>query len=89
MGAEDSQLCFAVAPERWATLRTRGLTKTYRTGEVEVAAMRGVDLALYEGAQVVLLGASGRRPDLGRGLVRRGAALQVRQSRGRAPKRPT
>jgi predicted ABC-type transport system involved in lysophospholipase L1 biosynthesis ATPase subunit len=45
--------------ERRATLRTRGLTKIYRTGEVEVAALRGVDVALYEGDLVVLLGASG------------------------------
>ena len=41
------------------TLATRGLTKVYRTGDVEVHALRGVDLELYEGELVVLLGASG------------------------------
>ena len=41
------------------TLATRGLTKSYRTGEVEVMALRGVDLDLYEGELVVLLGPSG------------------------------
>ena len=41
------------------TLRAEALTKTYHTGEVEVAALRGVDLELYEGELVVLLGPSG------------------------------
>ena len=39
--------------------RTEALTKIYRTGEVEVAALRGVDLQLYEGELAVLLGPSG------------------------------
>ena len=36
-----------------------GLTKIYRTGDVEVRALRGVDATLYEGEVAVLLGASG------------------------------
>lgn len=38
---------------------TRGLTKVYDMGEVQVHALRGIDLKLYEGELVVLLGASG------------------------------
>jgi putative ABC transport system ATP-binding protein len=37
----------------------RGLTKVYRLGEVEVQALRGLDLDLFEGELVVLLGPSG------------------------------
>ncbi len=36
-----------------------GLTKVYRMGEVEVPALRNIDLALYRGELVVLLGPSG------------------------------
>lgn len=42
-----------------ATLRAKGLTKIYRTGEVEVKALRDVDLDLYSGEMVVMLGPSG------------------------------
>jgi putative ABC transport system ATP-binding protein len=37
----------------------RGLTKVYRMGEVEVPALRQVDLQLHEGQFIVLLGPSG------------------------------
>jgi putative ABC transport system ATP-binding protein len=39
--------------------RAVGLTKIYRMGEVEVHALRGVDIELYRGEFVVLLGPSG------------------------------
>ena len=41
------------------TLSARGLTKVYVTGQVEVHALRGVDIDLYTGEFVVLLGPSG------------------------------
>ena len=37
----------------------RGVTKVYRSGAVEVHALRGVDLDLYKGELAVLLGPSG------------------------------
>lgn len=39
--------------------RTEDLVKIYRTGEVEVQALRGIDFAADEGEFVVLLGPSG------------------------------
>lgn len=40
-------------------LEARDLGRVYRTGELEVHALRGVDLRLHRGELVVLLGASG------------------------------
>jgi putative ABC transport system ATP-binding protein len=37
----------------------RGVTKTYRLGEIEVAALRGVDLAIDAGEMVAVIGPSG------------------------------
>ena len=46
-------------PERQPVLCARGLTKIYHTGEVEVQALRGVDLDLFPTELIVLLGPSG------------------------------
>jgi putative ABC transport system ATP-binding protein len=42
-----------------AVFEARGLTKVYHMGEVDVQALRGVDLNLYESEFVVILGPSG------------------------------
>ena len=42
-----------------ATFTARGLTKTYRAGDIEVQALRGVDFDVRAGEVVVLLGPSG------------------------------
>lgn len=45
--------------ETLPVFRTRGLTKVYRMGDVDVHALRGVDLDLFSGEFVVILGPSG------------------------------
>lgn len=42
-----------------SVLSVRGLTKVYRAGEVDVHALRGVDLTVFAGELVVILGPSG------------------------------
>jgi putative ABC transport system ATP-binding protein len=48
-----------VEPSSEAVFRARGITKTYVMGDVEVRALRSVDLDLFDGELVVLLGPSG------------------------------
>ncbi len=47
------------AAEPSSVFIARNLVKTYRMGEVEVQALRSIDLELYRGELVVLLGPSG------------------------------
>jgi putative ABC transport system ATP-binding protein len=47
------------APGKDCALRTVGVTKVYQTGDVQVHALRGIDLELYAGELAVLLGPSG------------------------------
>ena len=49
----------SAAPNAEAIFQIRGVSKVYRMGEVEVHALRSVDLDLFEGELAVLLGASG------------------------------
>ncbi|WP_417729407.1 ABC transporter ATP-binding protein [Roseovarius sp.] len=46
-------------PQNRAILRTKAVTKIYRSGEVAVHALRGIDFALYPHEVVALLGESG------------------------------
>ena len=59
MGSGASVSRVTAAAEQAAVFRTRGLTKAYRRGEVETRALNGVDLDLWPGELVVLLGPSG------------------------------
>jgi len=49
----------ATPPPGETVFRARGLTKIYDMGEVQVHALRGVDVDLFAGELVVLLGPSG------------------------------
>jgi putative ABC transport system ATP-binding protein len=48
-----------MATEHAPVLRAQGVTKVYRMGEVEVHALRGVDLDLMKGELLAILGPSG------------------------------
>ena len=58
MGPSRNPEAAAAAPPR-PVLSCEALTKVYRMGEVDVHALRGVDVALLPGELLVLLGASG------------------------------
>jgi putative ABC transport system ATP-binding protein len=53
------QADYLKAPANVAVFQARGLTKTYRMGDTEVHALQGIDLDLYQGEFLVLLGPSG------------------------------
>jgi putative ABC transport system ATP-binding protein len=52
----------AVAPagvERQTIVRTKDVTKIYRMGKVEVRALKGIDLEIYAGEYISIMGPSG------------------------------
>ena len=55
----DSPPDMAALPHGRAVFRLHDVAKVYRMGDVQVHALRGIDLDLYAGELVVILGASG------------------------------
>ena len=49
----------SMSPPRHVILAGIALEKVYRMGEIDVAALRGIDIELHEGELLVLLGPSG------------------------------
>lgn len=45
--------------DRDVCIITKDITKVYETGDVKIYALRGVDVEIYEGEMIVLLGPSG------------------------------
>ena len=56
---EPQHAAVSTVPTANSVYQARGITKVYHMGEIDVHALRGVDLELYEGEFVVLLGPSG------------------------------
>ena len=56
---QDQQTAKTDDNRRKPIFSARGLSKVYTSGEVEVKALAGVDLDLFDGEMVVLLGPSG------------------------------
>ena len=57
--AEQKSVDEILADDRVAVFVAEGVTKIYEMGEVQVHALRGVDMALYQSEFVVMLGPSG------------------------------
>ena len=59
MPEDNSRASNQTLKDNEAVFCVKGLTKVYDMGEVKVHALRGIDLDLFHGELVVLLGASG------------------------------
>ena len=59
MASLNAKLTNKNLPVPAVVFHAQGVTKTYQMGEVQVHALRGIDLDLFESEFIVLLGASG------------------------------
>ncbi len=56
---KNSDMPPAETPTRKAVIEIAGVTKTYKMGDIEVNALRGIELTIYEGEFVSIMGPSG------------------------------
>lgn len=57
--ALDKHVVAARRPDETPLIELKGVTKTYRNGGLQVEVLHGIDLKIYEGEFVAIMGASG------------------------------